>query len=132
MAHLPNMTLTIRNELPLKADEIGSLLKALAADYRRLSRGRTLVVERLETGSLIAHLMDMFFLLKPHAHDLVETAAAIKAGEYLLNTLKKIYSEIKSKKLMQLQRPNRASKRCATSPHLRAVRSISNLTVQMK
>src|SRR4051794_27626841 len=55
----PELVLAVRNELPLEAEEVAGLLRALAKDYRRFSRGHELVIAQLTEGSFIARFRDL-------------------------------------------------------------------------
>ena len=81
--HLPapgsdELLLTFDNERSLSSDDLGELLTALARDYRQVSRGRTLVVVRLETGTLFAGFTDAVAFITPYVHDALELAKAAK------------------------------------------------------
>jgi hypothetical protein len=91
------LVLTLKNEAPIAADDLGALLSALARDYRRLTR-RTLVVERLETGSVVATLMDAAILVTPYAANAVEVAKAVNAIVDFAKLLRKRFVSEKSGK----------------------------------
>lgn len=67
---------------PVEAEELGQLFSSLARDYRQFTGGRTLVIERLETGSLIAYLRDAVEAVRPYLSGMEEWA---KAGKALLD-----------------------------------------------
>ncbi|CAN5474951.1 hypothetical protein BH10PSE6_BH10PSE6_31140 [soil metagenome] len=70
-----DLILAFYNEEPIEAGELGALFSALARDYRQLTRGRTLVVTRVEAGSLIVILRDLLSTVG----SLTEVANAAKA-----------------------------------------------------
>src|SRR5688500_13229874 len=53
-------------ELPPPADELGEVFAALARDYREMSKGRTLVVTRVDSGSIIITLTDAVLAAAPY------------------------------------------------------------------
>jgi hypothetical protein len=63
---------------PLSSDDLGDLFTALARDYSKLTRGRTLVISRLEAGSLYAAFTDAVALVTPYVHDALELTKAAK------------------------------------------------------
>jgi hypothetical protein len=74
---IPELVLTLRNELKISAADLGELFTALARDYERINRGRILVVVHLEAGSLVAILQE----IAPYAKmglDLVRAAKNLK------------------------------------------------------
>jgi hypothetical protein len=77
----PQLVLTLRNERPILAADLGKLFTALASDYRRLNRGRTLVVTELHTGTILAHLQEALDAIAPYAKtglDLLKAAKNLK------------------------------------------------------
>lgn len=81
------LLLTIRNEKPLPAALMSDLLSALSKDYRRLNRGRTLVVSRIQMGSWWIYLCDMIQTTQPYLKNGVEFA---KGGKAILDFAKGI------------------------------------------
>ncbi len=67
----------------------------MARDYRQLTRGRTLVVIRLETGSLYAYLQDAFNQVAPYTKDALEIAKATKGIKEFARTLTEIFGRAK-------------------------------------
>src|SRR5437879_2795128 len=91
--------LIIENETPIRAAAFGELFTAFAHDYRDLTRGRTLVVARLEQGSTIVEWTD--FVLATAGHYLkeaAETAKAIKSLADFAATLKSLFGKKKQEK----------------------------------
>lgn len=78
---LGDLVLTFNHEQPITAAQLGELFAALARDYRQFTSGRSLVVTRIESGSLIALLQDAIVFLAPHLRTAVEVAKAIKGFE---------------------------------------------------
>jgi hypothetical protein len=76
----------------LQADELGKLFTTLARDYRKMNRGRTLVVARLKTGTLFAELSDSFLLAAPFLNDVVEIAHAVDSMAKFAKTLWELHS----------------------------------------
>jgi hypothetical protein len=60
----PGLKLVFENQKPLAASELAGVLSALAKDYRRATKGRTLVVSLLETGSVRIILRDALSTVK--------------------------------------------------------------------
>lgn len=89
------LVLAIRNIQPIAADELGALLTTLARDYRRLTR-RKLVVERLETGSVITKLVDAAVFITPYASNAVEVSKAINAIVAFSKALRERFANAKS------------------------------------
>lgn len=56
---MASIVLVIENRQPVPALALSELLAALARDYRKQHRARTLVVERVEDGSIWITLLDM-------------------------------------------------------------------------
>jgi hypothetical protein len=54
---------------PIPAAMLGNLIIALSRDYKALNRGRTLVVSRLETGSLLVFVQDAYYAVQPYLAD---------------------------------------------------------------
>ena len=67
----------------------------MARDYRQLTRGRTLVVARLETGSLHAYLQDAFNQVAPYAKGALEVVKAAKGIKEFARTLTEILGRAK-------------------------------------
>lgn len=80
---------------PVEAEELGHLFSNLARDYRQFTGGRTLVVERLETGSLIAYLRDAVEAVRPHLTGVEEWAKAGKALAGFAQALKGLLTRAK-------------------------------------
>jgi hypothetical protein len=83
------LILTIDFETPPSAAELGDVFVALARDYRDLTRGRVLVVMRVESGSIIATLTDAALAAVPY----IASAAAVIAG---INQLSKFAENIQT------------------------------------
>jgi hypothetical protein len=90
------LVVTFANERPLSSDDLGELFIALARDYRQLTGGRTLVVVRVETGSLYAAFTDAVALVAPYAHDAVELAKAAKGISDFARVLGRLISPPRS------------------------------------
>jgi hypothetical protein len=84
----PELVLILRNERPVAALELGELFIALATDYRRMTNGRTLVVARVDQGSIIARLREAYDAVSPYAKDALEFA---KAAKNLTEFARRIY-----------------------------------------
>jgi hypothetical protein len=89
------LLLSFDNQRPLQADELGKLFTTLARDYRKMNRGRTLVVASLKMGTLFAELSDAFLLAAPGFHDVVELAKAAGSMAKFAKTLWELYSVVK-------------------------------------
>jgi len=55
----PTLIIALNGDAPVPAAELGKLLTTLAADYRRVNRGRTLIVTDIQIGSVITELTDL-------------------------------------------------------------------------
>lgn len=86
---------TLRSERPLGAIELGKLLTTLAREYKRTSRGRTLVVTSLRPGSTIVELMDLAAVVAPALGDAANLA---KAAGSLADFTKFIFGSLQRKK----------------------------------
>lgn len=91
----PELVLVVDNGRPLAAADLGELFSTMARDYRQLTRGRTLVVIRLETGSLYAYLQDAFNQVAPYTKDALEIAKATKGIKEFARTLTEIFGRAK-------------------------------------
>lgn len=73
------IVLVIENRQPVPALALSELLAALARDYRKKHRARTLVIARVEDGSIWITLMDMAQTALPYGKGVVEAAKGSKA-----------------------------------------------------
>lgn len=89
------LVLRIAGGRPLQASELGDLFLALARDYRQMNRGRTLVVTRIEAGSILIFLQDALLAAKPYLSDTLEFA---KGGKALVDFAKSIKDLVGKKK----------------------------------
>jgi hypothetical protein len=92
---IPELILAFHTARPLAAAELGELLSALAGDYRRFARGRTLVVARLETGSLYAYLRDALNEVAPYGNYALEIIKAGKGIKEFAQTLRGLLERTK-------------------------------------
>jgi hypothetical protein len=76
---MAKIVLVIENRQPIPALALSELLAALARDYRKQNRARTLVVARVEDGSIWITLLDMAQAASPYAKGAVEAAKGSKA-----------------------------------------------------
>src|SRR5690349_18680832 len=89
-----SIVLIIDNETPIPAADLGELFSAFARDYRDLSRGRTLMVVRLEQGSTFIEWTDAIFTSAGHyLKGIAEAAKAIKSLADLALTLKSLFGK---------------------------------------
>jgi hypothetical protein len=84
----PEMVLIFRNERPIPIVDLGELFTSLAKDYGRLNKGRILVVSRLETGSVIAHLQEFYNAAVPYVQDSLEYLKAANNLRKFVKTLR--------------------------------------------
>lgn len=98
------LVLEIKNDQPIAADEVGALLVVLARDYRRLTR-RKLVIGRLETGSVIATLVDAAVFITPYASNAVEVSKAINAIVSFSKALRERFANAKNLKKLGATKP---------------------------
>ncbi len=86
-APLPSITIRISNEEPVLLQEYSELLSSLAKDYAKITKGSTLVISRIEEGSIITTIQDALACAAPHMKDAVAIASAV-------NSLKGLYTSI--------------------------------------
>lgn len=75
---VPNLRFILDNSRPIPAAELGKVLSALAADYKKVTGGQTLVVARVQEGSIWVILQDAITYLAPFATSALEMAKAAK------------------------------------------------------
>src|SRR4051794_2271870 len=117
MAH--ELVLTFDFETSLPADELGEVFTALARDYRDMTKGRVLVVKRVESGSIIATLTDAALAAAPYAAGSVAVIVAINSLAEFAKNLKEWFSHAKSDKGKK-----RLYRRGKKSPGQRSVEAI--------
>jgi hypothetical protein len=94
------LILALDFERPPNAEDLGEVFTALARDYREMTNGRTLVVVRVDSGSITATLTDAALTAAPYVAAGVggglATITAINAlGQFVAN-LKKWFGYTKS------------------------------------
>jgi hypothetical protein len=87
----PELLLIIENVHPLAATDIGALLSSVGQDYRQITRGRTLVLTQLKTGSLYAHLQDAYNAIAPYVTDGLEAVKAAKGNKDFARMLRDLF-----------------------------------------
>tara|TARA_R110000868_G_scaffold198474_4_gene444892 strand:- start:36281 stop:36682 length:402 start_codon:yes stop_codon:yes gene_type:complete len=106
------IVLVIENGQPVPALALSELLAALARDYRKQNRARTLVVARVEDGSIWITLLDMAQAALPYAKGAVEAAKGSKAiidfGKSLVGLLKAKKSDQASAEQLKSKAPERS------------------------
>lgn len=106
------IVLVIENRQPVPALALSELLAALARDYRKQNRARTLVVARVEDGSIWITLLDMAQAALPYAKGAVEAAKGSKAiidfGKSLVGLLKAKKSHQASAEQLKSKAPERS------------------------
>lgn len=85
---LPHLTLRIAYENPLTATDFAAVLGALAEDYSKLSKGRTLIVGSIDHGSIIAELYDQAVWAAPYIKDAAAIAEATIGVRGLFDAIK--------------------------------------------
>jgi len=89
----PELKIDIENIRPVYLGDVGVLFEALAGDYSRFTKGRKLVVVRLETGSVVAFFQDAVTFAKvatPYVEGGVLLAQFVQALAKLWNRLSHI------------------------------------------
>lgn len=104
---VPRIVLVIENRQPVQALALSELLAALARDYRKQHRARTLVVARVEDGSIWITLLDMAQAASPYAQAAVEAA---KGGKAIIDFSKSLAGLLKAKKTGQVSTEKLPSK----------------------
>lgn len=92
------LVLQFLNKGSVPAADLGDLFSALAKDYSRLNKGRTLVVADLKIGSIIATLHDAYATLAPilpYAKNTVEVISAANALWKFFETFHKLIQKAK-------------------------------------
>lgn len=89
------LLVVIECKQPIPALLLGEFLSALSKDYRKLNRGRTLVVSRVEEGSIWIILVDLAQASLPYVKD---TVAAAKGTKAIVDLGKSIIGLIKTLK----------------------------------
>lgn len=74
-------------EEPVSAIEVARVLNALARDYKRATKGSTLVVVSVRQGSIIADLTDAILAAAPKLKNAAEIAGAVKSVADFGNTV---------------------------------------------
>lgn len=102
----PELILILRNERPVPVADVGALLRAFAADYRRVNRGKTLAIAGLEGGSIIARLQEAYTAAVPYAQTAWEVANAAKNLREFVQILRDLFGRAKDdpKKVPLFQR----------------------------
>lgn len=83
-----SIRLVLNNTRPVRALDFGRLFTVLAADYKKVTNGRTLVVTRLESGSIWVWLHDSYNAIEPYGKAALEAAKAAKGLREFAGTLK--------------------------------------------
>ena len=117
-----DLVLGISGDSTLQAADLGELLTALSADYRRMYRGRNLAVIRIEDGSLYVFLQDLALAASLYMGSTVEIA---KGANTLLEFAKSI-KDLLSKE--ELEAPQ-AQRRRQRDPY-RTVHSMVKVAAQ--
>lgn len=124
------IVLIIGNRQPVAALAVSELLAALARDYRKQNRARTLVISRVEDGSILITLLDMAQTAMPYAKGVVEAA---KGGKAIIDFGKSLTGLLKAKKDGQgsvEQSPSNAPERSIEKIVKLAVEADCNVRIQ--
>jgi hypothetical protein len=129
MAH--EIILTFDFEFAPTAEDFGEVFSALSRDYRDASNGGTLVVTRVESGSIIATLTDAALTAAPYAAALVggtiSTMAAINTIDKFAENLKKWFGRAKTD-----DGKKRLYRKGKKSPGQRSVEAIINTAAKTR
>lgn len=90
------LVLTLNNKDAVSAEGLGGMFSALAHDYRRITRGRRLVVGRISTGSIIAILWDH---MAPYAHNATDLLKVVTGVSDLTKTLIATYEQFRAERV---------------------------------
>jgi hypothetical protein len=92
--------LTIHNERPISAADLGDLFSSLAKDYRQITGDRTLVVTSVATGSYHVNLQDMVTTSRewaeaaaPYFKDAIESFKVARGMRDMFNGLRGIFNK---------------------------------------
>lgn len=113
------IVLTFDFKTPLDAEDLGEVFKALARDYRESSRDGTLVVTRVESGSIIVTLTDAALVAVPYVAGAVTAMAAVNTVAKFAENLKIWFGLAKTDK-----GKNRLYKKGKKTPGQRSVEAI--------
>ena len=105
---------------PIPAAMLGSLIIALSRDYKALNHGRTLVVSRLETGSLLVFVQDAYNAAQPY---LTGGLNLLKGSKAILDFAKSIKESLSSNKKAS------AAIGCKTGPY-RSIESMVKIAAK--
>ena len=103
-ADIPQLAVALEGNGPFSIADVGDLFVAISGDYRRLTRGRALVIVDLRTGSIHALFQDVANLghaaiegAAPYIKDAVDTAKAAKSIADFVKTLQGLFGQAKAK-----------------------------------
>lgn len=129
MAH--EIILTFDFEFAPTAEDLGEVFLALSRDYRDASNGGTLVVTRVESGSIIVTLTDAALTAAPYAAVIVggtiSTMAAINTIDKFAENLKKWFGRAKTG-----EGKKRLYRKGKKSPGQRSVEAIINTAAKTR
>jgi hypothetical protein len=129
MAH--EIILTFDFEFAPTAGDLGEVFSALSRDYRDASNGGTLVVTRVESGSIIVTLTDAALTAAPYAAVIVggtiSTMAAIDTIDKFAENLKKWFGRAKTD-----EGKRRLYRKGKKSPGQRSVEAIINTAAKTR
>ncbi|MGO6708984.1 hypothetical protein [Rhizobium leguminosarum] len=97
----PRLYITIGNERPIDAEDIGRLIRELAADYRHQTGGR-LILTKLEFGSTFIELADQAVIYSAYVG---VGLIAIEASERMTQFYKFLTSQLKGPEVAQAALP---------------------------
>lgn len=126
---VPELKLTIEDGRPIRAEELGRLLSALAADYRKVARGHTLVVARVEVGSILIWLQDALTALAPYGQSVLDAA---KAAKGLREFAEALSGAIKPGTAGRVQAASKATPTLKSAAALLKIATESDRTVQFE
>jgi len=119
---IPRLKLVLDNSRPVSAAELGRLLSALASDYKKMTRGQTLVVTRVQAGSIWIWLQSALSDLEPIGKAALGAAKAAKGIREFADALTAAIKPTK-KPLAALPSPS------PSYPDLKSARSLLKLAV---
>lgn len=120
---VPALVIVFRNDREISAAELGELLSALAADYRRLTKGRSLIVSRIESGSLRLWLRELLDFAVANAPLAMEYLRAARDLKRLYETLRDLIGTAKANPRQSDLFRNRQR------PGLRSVERLVNIAI---
>jgi hypothetical protein len=123
---MPNeLLLAFDFETPVSAEDLAEVIAALGRDYRENTDGRTLVVSRVESGSVILTFIDAVMATAPYCASAVAIVQGVNALATFAENLKKWLGRAKTE-----EGKKRLQRRGKKLPGQRSVEAILSLAAK--